>query len=48
MKGSIGSYIVLAEWGVDEIINAKMVMIDGKNIKPDTWYTLKNGELAEC
>lgn len=48
MKGAIGSYIVLAEWGVDEIINAKMVMIDGKNIKSDTWYTLKNGELAEC
>lgn len=47
MKGSIGSYIVLAEWGVDEIINAKMAVIDGKNIKGDTWYMLKNGEFVE-
>ena len=47
-KGSVGSYIVLAEWGEEEIINAKMAMIDGKNIKADTWYMLKNGEMMEC
>lgn len=47
-KGSVGSYIVLAEWGSDEIINAKMVMIDGEIIKADTWYMLKNGEFVEC
>lgn len=46
-KGSVGSYIVLAEWGEEAIINAKMVMIDGKNIKADTWYMLKNGEFVE-
>ena len=46
-KGSVGSYIVLAEWGEVAIINAKMVMIDGKNIKADTWYMLKNGEFVE-
>ena len=46
-KGSMGSYIVLAEWGAEAIINAKMVMIDGKNIKADTWYMLKNGEFVE-
>ncbi len=47
-KGSVGSYIVLTEWGSDEIINAKMAMIDGEAIKADTWYMLKNGEFVEC
>lgn len=46
-KGSVGSYIVLAEWGSDEIINAKMVKIDGEVIKADTLYMLKNGEFVE-
>ena len=26
---------------------AKMVRVDGENIKPDTWYTIENGEIAE-
>lgn len=26
---------------------AKMVQVDGKNIKPNTWYTIENGEIAE-
>ena len=26
---------------------AKMVQVDGENIKPDTWYTIENGEIAE-
>ena len=47
MKGSVGSYIALAEWGEEEIINAKMVKIDGEVIKADTWYMLKNGEFVE-
>jgi len=48
MKGSVNSYIALAEWGEKEIINAKMVKIDGEVIKADTWYMLKNGEFVEC
>ena len=26
---------------------AKMVQVDGENIKTDTWYTIENGEIAE-
>ena len=26
---------------------AKMVQVDGENIKPDTWYTIENGEIEE-
>lgn len=26
---------------------AKMVQVDGENIKPDTWYTIENGEITE-
>jgi hypothetical protein len=48
IKGSVRSYIALAEWGENEIINAKMVKIDGEVIKADTWYMLKNGEFVEC
>jgi len=24
-----------------------MVQVDGENIKPDTWYTIENGEIEE-
>ena len=26
---------------------AKMVQVDGENIKPNTWYTIEHGEIAE-
>ena len=56
-KGVLGSHLVLADWeGNDssywkpecwELKGAKMVQVDGKNIKPDTWYTMENGEIME-
>ncbi|MBP3664442.1 MAG: hypothetical protein J6J03_04695, partial [Tyzzerella sp.] len=51
-KGCIGSFLVLSEWGEwngEEypFICAKMVEVDGENIKADTWYTLKDGELVK-
>ena len=51
-KGEIGAYIVLSECGEWDgnkfpILNAKMGKIDGITLKPDTWYTLKNGEFVE-
>ena len=56
-KGVLGSHLVLADWeGNDrwywkpeywELKSAKMVQVDGKDIKPDTWYTMKNGEIVE-
>ena len=51
-KGVKGAHIVLAEWGElngEEypLIGAKMAVVDGKRIKEDTYYTLKNGEFVE-
>lgn len=57
-KGVIGSYLVLADWEGDEddywtqelwsLKGAKMVRVDGTNIKANTWYTMINGEIIEC
>ena len=51
-KGTLGCYIVLAEWCQDEegdrqLKTVKCHKVDGKAIKPDTWYTLKNDKFTE-
>ena len=48
-KGSIGCFIVLAEWkefedGTYHIADVKSAKVDGVKIKPDTFYKLVNGE----
>ena len=49
VKGGLDSILVIAEEKKDsyEISNWKAVVVDGVNIKADTWYTLKDGELIE-
>ena len=57
-KGVLGSYLVLADWEGNEndywnqnswqLKGAKMVRVDGEIIKPDTYYTMKNGEVVEA
>ena len=51
-KGTLGCYIVLAEWGEDDEGNrqlktVKCHKVDGKTVKPGTWYMLKNGKFTE-
>ena len=52
-KAKIGSWITLAEWKRDDRkgclvpVCVKTERVDGTRIKPDTWYTLKNGEFVE-
>ena len=50
-KAAIGSYIALAEWGAYEngykLVCARMHKVDGKIIKPDTFYKLKGGKFVE-
>ena len=51
-KGRLGCYIAVAEWGQKcdgeyELINFKSHKVDGKTIKEDIYYTLKNGEFVE-
>ena len=46
-KGSIGCWIVLAEWKDGHRVNVQCFLVDGKKIKADTWYMLKDGEAVE-
>ena len=51
-KGSLGCYIAVAEWTYDEsaneykLVEFKAHKVDGKTIKPDTFYSLKNGNFV--
>ena len=53
-KGVKGSHIVLSDWrwdnGVERWVlrDAKMIQIDGKQYKADTWYVLQDGEIVEA
>ncbi len=47
-SGAIGCYIALTEYGDNgKILCAKMTKVDGKRIKADTLYTLKNGKFVK-
>ena len=50
VKGGLGAVLVIAEenkndYSVKEFATA---IVDGKDIKADTWYKLKNGKLVEA
>ena len=57
-RGVIGSYLVFADWEGDErnfsnpdvweLKGAKMVRVDGEEIKENVWYCIKNGVVVEC
>lgn len=51
-KGSLGCFIVLTEYknlGREyHIVDVKSAKVDGKKIKPDTFYKLINGEFVEA
>ena len=48
-RGAMGCYLVLTEYADDgNMICAKMSQVDGKTIKENVWYTLKNGEFVEA
>ena len=49
VRGGLGSVLVIAEecpYNYD-IAAWKAFVVDGKTVKADTWYTLKDGELVE-
>ena len=51
-KGKLGCYIAVAEWKQKddeeyELINFKAHKVDGRIIKEDVYYTLKDGEFIE-
>ena len=49
MKGGLGALLVVVEENKHnyDIQEWKVVVVDGKKIKADTWYKLENGELVE-
>lgn len=46
-KGAIGCWLILADWRGNEIADVQVFKVDGEKILPDTFYTLKNGQLTE-
>jgi hypothetical protein len=51
-KGVLGSWLVISEWQQDNNYNwyiksIKSVKVDGKKIKENTWYILKNGRFVK-
>ena len=48
-RGKTGSYIVCTEYDEknETIKTARLGLIDGETLKPDTWYCLKGGEFVE-
>ena len=47
-RGSVGNWLVVSERDDDgNIIDAKIVRVDGEAVKENTWYTLQNGEISE-
>ena len=49
VKGGLGAVLVIAEENDNsyDIKAWKAVVVDGENIKADTWYKLVDGELKE-
>ena len=50
VRGGLGSVLVICEENEDDcdIREWKAVVVDGKEIKEDTWYQLKNGKLVKA
>lgn len=51
MAGKVGAWLTAYEWEYTvsgfHIKTGKCVRVDGEKIKPNVWYTLKNGEFVE-
>ena len=49
-KGGIGAIIIIAEEQESDykIKDWSVIQIDGKEYKPDTWYTMRDGEVVEA
>lgn len=53
VKGAHGCFLACMEWELDNHdkmlrpVRLVTAVVDGEKIKPDTWYTARNGELVE-
>lgn len=47
-SGTLGNWIICTEYNKDgHLINVKAALVDGKKIKPNVFYVLKNGKFKE-
>ena len=47
-KGALDCWLVLTEWNNNGIAEVRSVKVDGELVKPDTFYTLLDGEVIEA
>ena len=48
LRGGMWSVLAFQVWKGCKIVGIKTAVVDGETYKPDTWYTLKNGEIVEA
>ena len=48
VKGGLGAVLVIAEENDYSVKEFATAIVDGKDIKADTWYKLENGKLVEA
>ena len=47
LRGGMWSVLAFQIWKNYKVVAVKTAVVDGETYKPDTWYTLKNGEIVE-
>ena len=47
VRGGMWSVLAIQEWEGCKIVAVRTAVVDSETIKPDTWYTLKDGEFVE-
>ena len=47
LKAGKGSVLAFQNWIDGYFKGIKFAEVDGENVKEDTWYTLKDGEIVE-
>jgi len=47
-RAPIGNWIIISEWDNGNIKTIKTAKVDGKKIKANTWYKLKNGRFVRA
>ena len=47
VRGGMWSVLAIQEWEGCKIVAVRTAVVDGKNIKPNVWYTLEDGGFVE-
>ena len=47
LRGGMWSVLAFQVWKNYKVVGVKTAVVDGETYKPDTWYTLKDGQITE-